>query len=338
MRRALADRGLDIAYQPVVSADAETITGFEALPRRLHPVRGAVAAADLSFAGGETGQWMLHIACLEAAGWPNAARIAVNLSPAQVADPALPTIVADALATAGLDADRLELGIAETLFLDQGRARDSLLAGLRGLGVRLALGGFGTGYSALGYLKDTPFDTIRIDRGLIGEAAASDHHGAAAIEAIISLADALGMESAAAGAETIGELALIRALGFSHIQGKVYGDPMTAAEARDRLEAAPAGVIARLRAPRVALQRPGLLHHAGEALAVRIRNISAGGAQIEAAEVLATGTAVALDLGDPVPMIEAMVRWSEGGRMGIAFTQLFDLGQIVALAPHGAVA
>src|SRR3546814_14300154 len=93
-------------------------------------------------------------------------------------------------------------------------------------GVRVAFVDFGTGYSALGYLKKAPFDKIKIDQSFVLGAADADSMNAAIISSIVGLATALGMETTAEGVETHDDLALIRRLGCSHVQGYIYGRPM----------------------------------------------------------------------------------------------------------------
>src|SRR3546814_17718663 len=96
---------------------------------------------------------------------------------------------------------------------------------LKAIGVRLALDDFGTGYSSLGYLKKAPFDKIKIDQSFVRGAAIAGNRNAAIIKAIVTLAETLGMETTAEGVELKDELALIRELGCSHIQGYIYGKP-----------------------------------------------------------------------------------------------------------------
>jgi len=336
LRHILAENGLHLVYQPVVCANAETIVAFEALARWIHPEHGAIMPADFMPVTETIAEAVLRLACIEAASWPPHVRVAVTVSPAQLADPAFPAIVTAALADSGLAPARLELEVIESMLLDDGGDTDAIFARLKTVGVRLALGGFGTGYSAMGYLRDAPFDKIKIDRSLLQDAAVPGNRSAAIITAIVSLADAMGMDSAAEGVETSDERALIRALGFSQIQGDIFGFAVPAIEAGAKIGAAPrpaaAEGVQRLRAPRIAMLRPATLHHDGDAIAVRIRNISASGAQIEIDADVADGSAVTLDLGGEMA-IPAIARWSQDGRMGMAFTQMIELDRVAAIWP-----
>src|SRR5207253_2859822 len=110
------------------------------------------------------GEWVLRMACKDAAAWSEAARVAVNLSPVQFRNDELVRSVKLALAEAGLRPDRLELEITETALLQDGDATLSALHELRAVGVRIALDDFGTGYSSLRHLHVFPLDKIKIDR------------------------------------------------------------------------------------------------------------------------------------------------------------------------------
>ncbi|MEH3108392.1 MAG: EAL domain-containing protein [Sphingomonas fennica] len=190
---------------------------------------------------------------VRAAAWPAAARVAVNVSPIQFGKPGFPAIVASALAESGLAPERLELEITESVFLGGAEGTALTFDRLKGLGVRLALDDFGTGYSSLGYLKSAPFDKIKIDQSFVRGASIAGNRNIAIIKAIVTLADALGMETTAEGVEAQNEIDLIRELGCSHIQGFVYGRPMDGAAVVQQLGGAtvvaPTGVRVS-RAPR----------------------------------------------------------------------------------------
>ena len=193
LRHAMVTGGLHLAYQPIVCAATERITGFEALIRWRHPVRGAISPAQFipiaENAGliGAIGEWVLRTACHDAATWPAGTRIAVNVSPLQFINPALPALVMNALASAGLAADRLELEITEGVFLADGADTDGMFKALKAIGVRLALDDFGTGYSSLGYLKTAPFDKIKIDQSFVLGAADANSMNAAIISSIVEI-------------------------------------------------------------------------------------------------------------------------------------------------------
>ncbi|WP_325234168.1 EAL domain-containing protein [Sphingobium sp.] len=337
LRHALAADGLHLAYQPVVSSRTEEITGYEALLRWDHPTRGAISPAlfipiaEDSGLIAPIGEWVLRTACRDAAQWPEGIRVAVNVSPTQFANPGFPSTVMNALAAAQLAPERLELEITESVFLNDDAGTDLMFARLKALGVRLALDDFGTGYSSLGYLKKAPFDKIKIDQSFVRGAAIKGNRNSAIIKAIVSLAEALGMDTTAEGAETQDELDLIRQLGCSHIQGYIYGRPKPAdavliAHRGGNVGAAPSGFQSS-RPERKSMLRTVAVHHDGHVYTGRVRNISATGALIDGLWNVPPGTIFAIELGDRV-MVDATARWSKDDRMGVEFARPVDIATL----------
>ncbi|TPG09638.1 EAL domain-containing protein [Sphingomonas oligophenolica] len=327
-----------LAYQPVVSTRDERIVGYEALIRWNHPTRGAISPTDFIPVAEESGliealgEWVLRTACHDAAGWPGDARVAVNVSPIQFANPALPAIVTSALANAGLAAHRLELEITEGVFLDETHSSDRMFKSLKGLGVRLALDDFGTGYSSLGYLRSAPFDKIKIDQSFVHGSAQPGNRNAAIIKAIVTLADTLGMETTAEGVEIQDEIELLRGLGCTHIQGYVYGQGIRSAEVHLQLGGASTAPVTghkASRAPRTRMLRSARLAIGGVEGDVRIRNISTSGAMIDgvAIDPKSVGIEVLIELVED-QMFAARVAWAKDGKAGLAFAQGFDLERL----------
>ena len=174
------------------------------------------------------GEWALRTACQDLASWPNSVRVAVNVSPLQFANPALPAIVTNALAAAQVEPRR-----GSNWKSPKACSSTTMPAPMRcsprssGSACGLALDDFGTGYSSLGYLKKAPFDKIKIDQSFVRGATMQGSRNGAIIASIVSLAEALGMETTAEGVETLDELDLVRMLGCSHIQGYIYDKPLT---------------------------------------------------------------------------------------------------------------
>ena len=344
LRLALTSDQLYVAYQPVVSAHAARVVGFEALLRWDHPTRGAVSPADFIPVAEECGlieaigEWVLRTATREAAEWPDGVRVAVNVSPIQFANPQLPSIVASALASSGLAADRLELEITESVFVADSARSDRMFKALKGLGVRLALDDFGTGYSSLGYLRSAPFDKIKIDQSFVRGAAVEGSRNAAIVQAIVTLASAMGMETTAEGVELQDEIELVARLGCTHIQGYVYGRAMRAHQAAELLadtggEASAQG-FKTSRAQRARMLRRARLEVGGDAFAVRIRNLSATGAMIDGVDLsrVLPNARVRIELVDD-QMFDATLRWAEDGRAGLHFDEPFSLDRLNASAP-----
>ncbi|HEX9964707.1 MAG TPA: EAL domain-containing protein [Allosphingosinicella sp.] len=342
LREALAGDQLSLHYQPIVDSVSEEVVAFEALLRWSHPARGllppalVIPLAEESGLMPRIGDWVLRTACAEAAKWPSHIRIAVNLSPLQFADPALAATVTGTLAASQLDPGRLELEINEAVFLADRSVTEATLTRLRGIGVRLALDNFGTGHSGLGHLRDAPLDKIKIDQSFVRGAAAPGSRNGAIVRAIVVLAESLGMDTTAEGAETIEELSLIRRLGCSQVQGFIFARPMLAEEALTlATESRPsAEVVGFSRPPRHRLIRNGRLLWAGGSLPVRLRNISAGGAMIECDGELDPGTPVELDLAE-AGTLPAEVRWCLHGHVGLHFGEEFALGKLARTPRNG---
>jgi diguanylate cyclase (GGDEF)-like protein/PAS domain S-box-containing protein len=346
LRDAIVHGGLALAYQPVVDAASERISGFEALLRWNHPTKGPqspqkfIEIAEEAGLIGAIGEWALRTACRDLAQWPEDVRVAVNVSPLQFANPQLPAIVTNAIAQAGIHPGRLELEITESVFLNDDEGTDAMFAALKGVGVRLALDDFGTGYSSLGYLKKAPFDKIKIDQSFVRGATQPESRNGAIIASITSLANALGMETTAEGVETLDELDLVRMHGCSHIQGYIYERPLTAEAATERLRTGLAA-IARgprsARAPRQTMLRKVVLDHGDQLYNGTIRNISTTGALVEGLWNVPTGTIFRITLSE-THIVTATTRWCEQDRMGVEFATPLKRdasGRIAAIADAG---
>ena len=340
LRKVLGAGGLHLLYQPIVDAATEQVVGFEALARWNHPTRGPVSPASFIPIAEEIGlipqigEWVIRSACAEAARWPGHTRVAVNISPIHFANPQLPATIVSALAASNLAPDRLEIEITEGVFLNDDDATDGMFAKLKAIGVRFALDDFGTGYSSLGYLRKAPFDKIKIDQSFVRGAAIPGNRNAEIIKAIVTLATSLEMETTAEGAETREELEMIRSLGCSHIQGFIFGQPVSADEARLRAqrEGLPVPEPLATRPPRAAVLRSAVLLGDGRSQPVRVRNLSSGGAMIEIERGFAVGTRLELELADG-QRYRGDVRWAERGRLGMAFVDAFDISQVPAVRP-----
>ena len=335
LRQAIDKGELWVAYQPIVRAAGEEVSGFEALVRWDHPLRGRISPDKFIPLAEECGliprigTWVLETALQEASNWPDQVRIAVNLSPIQFNDPGIVEIVSNALARTGVRAARLELEITEGVFLAEGETTDDTFAKLKDLGVRLALDDFGTGYSSLGYLKKAPFDKIKIDQSFVRGAASKTSRNSAIIRAIVTLAESLQMETCAEGVETHDDLHLIRDLGCSHVQGYIFGKPLEGAVARELASKAtvvPDGYQC-LREPRQRLMRRAMASIGGVVSEVRLRNISAMGALVECDQPVAPGTRVAMDIVGAGP-VEGTVRWAQSGKFGIQFNDAFQMSRL----------
>ncbi len=243
LRQALVDGSFEIHYQPLVNLANGEVTACEALLRWRHPERGMVSPAEFIPVAEDTGlineigDWVLRTACAEAATWPEHIRLAVNVSPVQLKSQTLALRIAGALATSGLEPGRLEIEITEAVLIRDDEAALAILHQLRGIGVRIALDDFGTGYSSLGYLKRFPFDKIKIDRCFVSDITEADG-SSSIVQAVVNIAGALNMTTAAEGVETDAQRTLLRALGCTEMQGYLFSAAKPAAEVKKLFGAA----------------------------------------------------------------------------------------------------
>ncbi|MEN3973413.1 EAL domain-containing protein [Sphingomicrobium sp. XHP0235] len=231
VREALKNNDMRLAYQPIVDSQSGRLVGREALLRWYHPTRGPIAPDRfipiIEDAGliNQIGDWVINEACQEAARWPDDARIAVNISAAQLTGASLAKTVVNALAHSGLHPHRLELEVTETVFLGDDPDTLASIERLRGLGVRMVLDDFGKGYSSFGYLSRAHFSKIKIDQSFVTAAAAGDQQCVAIVHAILALAGGLGIETTAEGVETRAQADIMRDLGVGSLQGYLFGRP-----------------------------------------------------------------------------------------------------------------
>ena len=262
-----------------------------------------------------------------AAAWPEHIGIAVNISPLQFRNPSLPALISNALAASEVAANRLELELTEGVFVAEGGKIDAMFATIKALGVRFALDDFGTGYASLANLKRLPFDTIKIDRSFVRGLSVNEGVDLRFITAIVALAESLGMATTAEGAETAGEVSVIRSLGCARAQGYIFGKAMGADEAAKLSVVRPAATDKPVpREPRVALFRQGQLSSDGHAHPVRVRNISSGGAMIEIDPEAMISNAVVLQL-SATEQFSGTVRWAHDRRIGVAFDTRIDVAR-----------
>ncbi len=236
------ERGeLRVHYQPIVDLGDGHVLGVEALVRWAHPRRGLlgpdqfIAAAEQSGLITSIGRWVLEQACLQVRGWqrrlPELAelQLSVNLSPLQLASDAVVGEVAAALDNSGLRPGLLVLEVTERLLLDPGRETAERLDALKALGVRLAIDDFGAGSSSLHYLRDHPFDVLKVDKSFIDRIDASDT-ATELVRSIGEIGRTLGVEVVAEGIEHPYQAEAIRAMGYTRAQGFLFSRPLAAAD------------------------------------------------------------------------------------------------------------
>jgi diguanylate cyclase (GGDEF)-like protein/PAS domain S-box-containing protein len=227
---AIEARQFKLNYQVQKSVATGETTGYEVLLRWAHPERGNIPPADFIPVAEECGailpigEWVLREACREAAKWAPQLKVAVNLSPVQIAHADIGALVDKVLQETGLDPNRLELEITETsIIVDKNRAMVALQA-IKALGVSIAIDDFGTGYSSLETLRSFPFDKIKLDRSFMAELDESEE-AKAMVRAILALGQGLRIPVLAEGVETNEQLDILRSEGCHEAQGYLLGRP-----------------------------------------------------------------------------------------------------------------
>jgi diguanylate cyclase (GGDEF)-like protein len=231
LREALEKTELELHYQPIVDLRTNAIAGFEALARWPHTTRGMISPARFIPVAEDCGlilplgEWALTQACLAARQWPDHFKVAVNISPVQLSSPDIIATLSRILASTGLDPNRLTLEITERIFLDNNEQTLSTLHQMKELGVQIALDDFGTGYSSLSYLRSFPFDVVKIDRSFISELG-TDTGSNVIVQAVILIANGLGMATVAEGIETPLQQQMLKTLGCEKVQGYLFSKPV----------------------------------------------------------------------------------------------------------------
>jgi diguanylate cyclase (GGDEF)-like protein len=247
LRRALAERLLELHYQPVVDTVSGALVGFEALCRWNDPVLGQIAPVwFISVAEGsdlilDLDRWVLDEATSQLARWQRDRQlpdvhVAVNVSGRHLLRGDVLADVRHALAESGLAARHLVVEITETVLLAEPAAVARTLSALRELGVRVAIDDFGTGYTSIGQLRQLPVDILKVDRSLVSEVE-QDGTDLPLVNLLVQTAHTLGLGVVAEGAESAGQLAQLRDIGCDHVQGFLVSRPLPPAAVTDWLAA-----------------------------------------------------------------------------------------------------
>jgi diguanylate cyclase (GGDEF)-like protein len=234
LRAAVEQNTLRVVYQPIVAMDTMRIASCEALCRWDHPEIGPVSPAVFIPLAEEMGiissisRFMLRMASVECAKWPEQIRVSINLSAKDFRNPDIIGVVQEALAHSGLSPDRMELEVTETALLDDKSSTRKLLEELKALGVRIALDDFGTGYSSLSYLHTLPLDKVKIDRSFI-EDITRNERSLQLLRGVVNLSRPLGLAVTIEGVETFEQLKVL-ALDVKPdlVQGFLFGSALSA--------------------------------------------------------------------------------------------------------------
>ncbi len=248
LRRGLDRREFQLHYQPIIALASGKISGFEALVRWQHPLRGLIPPAEFIPVAEETGLiipigwWILGEACRQMRLWQEqfpgteSLTISVNFSGKQFLQPNMVEQIYHVLEETGLDASKLGLEITESALMENFELATIMLKQLRSQGVKLFLDDFGTGYSSLSYLHRFPFNVLKIDRSFVSRMGL-DAKNLEIVYTIVTLAHSLGMDVTAEGVETAAQLAQLSAIKCKHGQGYLFSMPMEAEAAGALIQA-----------------------------------------------------------------------------------------------------
>jgi diguanylate cyclase (GGDEF)-like protein len=236
LRRALADGQLHLLYQPKIHAPTGEITGAEALMRWHHPERGLVGPdvfipiAERFGLIGAMGNWLIDEACRQAGAWRDEGlrmRVAINLSAYQLRHPDLADRIDAALRRYDINPQLLTCEITESVAMEDASNAIRMVERLNGMGVNISIDDFGTGYSSLAYLRKLRAGELKIDRSFVLDLESSAD-ARAVVDAIVKLAQALGLKVVAEGVETEAQHHILRSLGCHELQGFFFARPMSA--------------------------------------------------------------------------------------------------------------
>jgi PAS domain S-box-containing protein len=235
LRRALELGEFRVHYQPIVSLQSGKIAGFEALSRWQRP-EGLLSPAHFIQIADETGiilpmnRLLLREACLQLRAWHSQfpcdppLTISVNVTPKEFTQPDLAAHIGTILDEVGIDPSSIDVEITETIAMADPERSSLVLSELKTLGVRLSIDDFGTGYSSLSRLQGFPVDTLKIDRTFISKMD-TDGETSEIVRIIIMLAHNLGLKVVAEGAETVGQVSLLKQLECELVQGYFFARP-----------------------------------------------------------------------------------------------------------------
>ncbi len=234
LKHALNNDEFVLHYQPIVCTATQKISTMETLIRWTHPARGQVQPDRFIEIAESTatiipiGEWILMQACTDALNWPEEVGVSVNVSAVQLQRGDFSKTVQKVLDQTRLAPTRLEIEITETVFLNDSEETLSSLNTIREMGVRIAMDDFGIGYSSLSYLRNFPFDKIKLDKSFVDTY--NEPESRAIICAVAGMGQSLGMLTCAEGVETPEQYEVIRKEGYTHVQGYLFGRPQMQTE------------------------------------------------------------------------------------------------------------
>jgi diguanylate cyclase (GGDEF)-like protein len=249
LKTAIARGELSVLYQPIVEASSGLISSVEALCRWTSARHGQVPPdvfipiAEEAGLMADLGRFVIERAISDALRWPQL-HTAINVSAAQLRSVSILEDLIGPCERLGVSPERITIEITESVLLSNDGHTTRMLETLKECGFALALDDFGTGYSSLAYIRDFPFDRLKIDRSFV-HGLKNSERALAIIEAVANFGRILGKDVVAEGVETEAEMQAMQKVGCTHLQGWLFAKAMPA----DRIEAMVA--LGRLSAMRV---------------------------------------------------------------------------------------
>jgi len=240
LRAAVETRAFELEYQPIVILHSRRIAGVEALLRWRHATRGEIPpsaflpVADELGLSPAVGRWVLEQACGQVKRWQDqvasarALTLTVNVSRAQLRQPALVADVANALENSGLDPRRLVLEVSDAVLLDDAGTALARLQSLKSLGVRIAIDDFGARHAALHQLPRIPVDILKIDKAFIDRVGRTGA-GVSVAHVVLALGKSMRLRTVAEGIEAEEQVAELLRLKCEFGQGLLFSKPLSAA-------------------------------------------------------------------------------------------------------------
>ena len=242
LRRAVEHDEFLVLFQPQVTIDDRELCGAEALVRWQHPERSLVEPAGFITVAEQTGlisaigEIVLRKACQQGVAWVraglNCPRISVNVSPRQFYQRDFVGTVVNILMQTGFEPKLLELEITESVAMQKSDRSIRLLKKLRDMGITIAIDDFGTGQSSLGYLKEFPVDTVKIDKSFVS-GIATRANDQSIVTAVLLLANQLGLRTIAEGVETEEQCTFLKKRGCAQLQGYLISRPLSPDQLQD---------------------------------------------------------------------------------------------------------
>jgi diguanylate cyclase (GGDEF)-like protein len=237
LKTAIAQGELSVLYQPIVEASTGQIASVEALCRWNSPRHGFVPPdvfipiAEEAGLMADLGRFVIDRAVQDSLRWPKL-HTAINVSAAQLRAVSVLEDLITPTEKYGVNPERITIEITETVLLSNDGHTNRMLQTLKDCGFALALDDFGTGYSSLAYIRDFPFDRLKIDRSFV-HGLKNSERALAIIEAVANFGRILGKDVVAEGIETEQEMQAMQKVGCTHLQGYLFAKALPA----DKIEA-----------------------------------------------------------------------------------------------------